>query len=194
MPKSEHSAKAADPGAVQRRFHHAISCVSVENGAPCLYINREKQTPLAYITYLTEQNRYGDFARAGYRLFSLPVFFGFNHLNEHSGLDVFTKGIFDHPQPDFSRFDADIAQILDACPDAYILPRINVSPCRSWELSHQDELCDPSPDGTPGRISFASDVWAAEVKRELGIFIAHIIQNRYAPHIAGYPAHPSLRR
>jgi len=186
MPKLEHAATAAAQDAIQRRFAHAISCVSVENGTPCLYINREKQTPLAYVTYLTEQNRYGDFARAGYRLFSLPVFFGFNHLNENSGLDVFSKGIFDQSRPDFSVFDADIARILDACPDAYILPRINVSPSRDWELSHQDELCDPSPDGTPGRVSFASDVWAAEVKRELGIFIAHVIQSRYAPHIAGY--------
>ena len=186
MPKSEHSANAAAPGAVQRRFNHAISCVSTEHGIPRLYINREKQNPLAYITYLTEQNRYTDFVKAGYRLFSLPVFFGSNRLNESSGLDVFTKGIFDHAQPDFSRFDADIAQILDACPDAYIIPRINVSPSRNWELAHKDELCDSRPDGTPGRVSFASDAWAAEVKRELGIFVAHVIQNRYAPHIAGY--------
>lgn len=169
-----------------RRYETAVSCISVENGIPYLYINREKHAGIAYLTYLTSNNRYADFASAGYRLFSLPVFFGHNHLNENSGLEVFTKGIFDADEPDFSVFDADVARILDARPDAYILPRLNVSLSRSWELAHPDELCDPHPDGTPGRASFASDAWAAEVKRELSLFIAHVSQCRFAPHIAGY--------
>ena len=168
------------------RYKTAISCINVEHGIPCLYINRERQEGLAYLTYLTPNNCYADFAAAGYRLYSLPVFFGFNHLNENSGLDVFSKGIFDADQPDFSGFDAEIARILQACPDAYILPRINVSLSRAWELSHPEELCRPYPDGTPGRASFASDVWAAEVKRELMLFIEHVLQSQYAPHIAGY--------
>jgi len=162
------------------------SHIAIEQGFPLLYINGERQEGLAYITYLTDRNCYDDFTSVGYRLFSVPVFFGFNHLNENSGLDVFTKGIFDQSEPDFSVFDTDIVRILDACPDAYIIPRINVSSSRNWELTHQDELCEPKPDGTPGRVSFASDVWAAEVKRQLGVLIAHVMQSRYAPHIAGY--------
>ena len=68
-----------------------ISEILNKNGYPQLCINGEIQDGLAYITYLTEHNCYTDFAKAGYRLFSVPVFFGFNHLNEHSGLDVFNK-------------------------------------------------------------------------------------------------------
>lgn len=157
-----------------------------KNGYPQLCINGEIQDGLAYITYLTENNRYMDFAKAGFRLFSVPVFCGFNHLNEHSGLDVFKKGIFDKDEPDFSLFDEDIKQILDACPDAYIFPRVNVSLSREWELQNPDELCDPYPDGTPSRTSFASDKWAEEVKREIRAFIAHIKESRYASHIVGY--------
>ena len=64
-----------------------------KNGYPQLCINGEIHDGLAYITYLTENNCYIDFAKAGFCLFSVPVFFGFNHLNEYSGLDVFKKGL-----------------------------------------------------------------------------------------------------
>lgn len=157
-----------------------------KNGYPQLCINGEIHDGLAYITYLTENNCYIDFAKAGFCLFSVPVFFGFNHLNEYSGLDVFKKGIFDEDEPDFSLFDADIKQILDACPNAYIFPRVNVSLSREWELQNLDELCAPYPDGTPSRTSFASDKWAEEVKCEIRAFIAHIKKSRYASHIVGY--------
>jgi len=163
-----------------------ISEIINKNGSPQLCINGDIQDGLAYITYLTENNRYVDFAKAGYRLFSVPVFFGFNHLNEHSGLDVFKKGIFDRGEPDFSVLDEDIKQILDACPDAYIFPRVNVSLSREWELQNPDELCDPYPDGTLSRASFASDKWADEVDREICALIAHIHASDYAPHIVGY--------
>jgi beta-galactosidase len=163
-----------------------ISEIVNKNGYPQLCINGEIQDGLAYITYLTENNRYTDFAKAGYRLFSVPVFFGFNHLNELSGLNVFKKGIFDNNEPDYSTFDRDIKQILDACPDAYIFPRVNVSLSRNWELQNPDELCDPYPDGTPSRASFASDKWAEEVKREIRAFINHVQSSDYESHIVGY--------
>ena len=163
-----------------------ISEIIQKNGHPQLCINGEIQDGLAYITYLTENARYTDFAQAGYRLFSVPVFFGFNHLNEYSGLDVFKKGLFDSSEPDFSTFDRDIRQILDARPDAYIFPRVNVSLSRDWELRNPDELCDRYSDGTQGRASFASDKWAEEVKRELRSFITHINESDYRSHVVGY--------
>ena len=163
-----------------------ISKIINANGYPQLRINGETQNGLAYVTYLTENNRYMDFAKAGFRLFSVPVFFGSNHLNEYSGLNVFTKGIFDEDEPDFSVFDKSIKQILDACPNAYVFPRVNVSLSRGWELENPDELCNPYPDGTLSRVSFASDKWAEEVKREIGIFIAHVKASDYASHIVGY--------
>lgn len=163
-----------------------ISEIVRKNGYPQLCIYGEVQDGLAYITYLTENNRYADFAQAGYRLFSVPVFFGFNRLNEFSGLDVFKRGIFDKIEPDFSLFDEDMKRILDACPRAYVFPRVNVSLSRTWELQNPDELCDPYPDGTAGRASFASDAWAAEVKRELCAFIAHVEASEYRSHVVGY--------
>ena len=169
-----------------RRGMKRISRIINENGYPQLCVKGEVQDGLAYITYLTENNRYKDFAKAGYRLFSLPVFFGSNHLNEISGLDVFKKGIFDGDEPDFTVFDGDIAEILDACPNAYILPRVNISLAREWELQNPDELCEPYPSGEPSRASLASDKWLEEVKREVRVFISHINGSKYADRIVGY--------
>ncbi len=167
-------------------LNKTASCVSEDNRVLRLFINGKAQDGLAYITYLTENNRYGDFAKAGYRLFSFPVFFGYNHLNENSGLYVFTKGIFDGDIPDFSVFDADVAKILKACPDAFLLPRVNVSPSENWEKAHPDELCNSTSGKKSGRFSFASDIWTEEVKKELALFIEHVENSEYASHIAGY--------
>ena len=57
------------------------SRIQTEKGISKLLINEEKQYELAYMTYLTDRNRYEDFVREGYELCSFPVFFGTNHLN-----------------------------------------------------------------------------------------------------------------
>jgi len=157
-----------------------------KNGAPRLYINGKRADSLAYITYITDNNRYGDFTAAGYGLFSFPVFFGYNNLSEASGLPVFTKGIFDNEEPDFSIFDKDVERILKECPDAFIFPRVNVSLSHKWESAHPEELCEKRQADRPARASFASDLWAEEVKRELGIFIEHVEKSNFSKHIIGY--------
>lgn len=162
------------------------SKIITENDTQKLVINGKVQEGIAYITYLTKNNCYQDFAEAGYKLFSVPVFFGNNYLNEHSKLPVFTKGIFDEETPDFNIFDEDINKILKACPEAYILPRVNVSPSRKWEESHLTELLYKGNDEQPGRVSFASDMWSEKVKSELSVFMAHVKNKYYAEHIAGY--------
>lgn len=163
------------------------SYVKNENGVPCLFINGKRQSGLAYITYHTHNNRYDDFAKEGYDLFSMPVFFGSNHLNEYAGSEVFSKGIFDDEISDFSHFDEDVEKIINACPNAYIFPRVNVSASRYWEQEHPDELCPPCNGEDGGcRVSFASDLWAEEVIRQLDLFISHIEQMDYAEHIVGY--------
>ncbi len=166
-----------------------ISYIKTENGAQRLYVHGKPLPGLAYITYLTDKNCYRDFADAGYRLFSFPVFFGHQALNERSQLPVFTQGIFDGETPDFSRFDRDMAQLLDARPDAYIFPRVNVSTPKRWEDAHPDELnytgILSQPESKP-RACFSSDLWAQEVKDMLRIFISHIEKKPYRDHIIGY--------
>ena len=166
------------------------SSVITENGIPTLVVNGEKQTGMAYVTYIREKACYKDFAAAGYRLYSTCVFFGSNYLQEVSKLPVFSKGIFDDEEnPDFSGFDEDVERLLAACPDAMLLPRVNVNASHGWERAHPDELCDENPpprDPDHRRVCIASDVWAETVKRQLETFVQHVNSMPYADHVIGY--------
>jgi len=166
-----------------------VSSIVPKEGQHLLFVNGQQLPALAYITYLTDRNRYRDFADAGYRLFSFPVFFAHQPLNESSGLQVFTKGIFDEEIPDFSQFDEDMDLLLQACPGAYIFPRVNVSVPKRWEQAHPEELNYTGMLRRPGsqrRACFSSDAWAQEVKDELKLFIDHIQSMPWKDHIIGY--------
>lgn len=167
---------------------NVTSFVHTKNGKQYMNINGKDMDGLAYITYLPENGRFGDFAAAGYKLYSVCVFFGTNILNESSSLPFFSAGVFDNEKPDFSNFDRDIRRILDVCPDAYIFPRVNISLSRKWEDEHPEELCDSGVPKNPHRkrVSFSSDIWAEEVKRCLTLFVKHIEESDYAENIVGY--------
>ena len=153
-----------------------------------LLLNGSQRENLAYITYLPDSGCFADFANAGYRLYSACDFFGSNKMNEHSGFDIPGKGIFDGAEPDFSGFDSVMYQILKACPDAYVFPRVNVSAGRQWELEHPEELCYEGTTKFPERkrLCFASELWAQTVETQLSALISHIESSDYGEHIVGY--------
>ena len=161
------------------------SCVKNHRGVPTLYINDAPIPGFAYITYRTYNSRYGEFSALGCQLYSMPVFFGEQTINETTQIPPMAKGIFDGDEPDFSLFDADVHKILDACPTAYIFPRVNMSVPKKWEQSHPDECCDFAY-AEHHRACFSSDAWAQETCRMLGIFIDHVNASPYREHIVGY--------
>ncbi len=61
------------------------SHIITRDNTQILCVNGRELGGVAYMTYLAEHNRFADFARVGYRLYSLPLFFGTNNLNEFSG-------------------------------------------------------------------------------------------------------------
>ena len=162
--------------------------VQIRHGIPTLSVNGRQADRVAYMTYLTENNRYEDFAQAGYRVYSLPLFFGTNNLNEFSGSRSFTRGIYDTEIPCYTEFDRNIKRILSVCPDAMILPRVNVNLSETWEAAHPEELCDISKNADPShrRACLASDAWVEEVKQLLSQLVAHIESSPYVNSIIGY--------
>ena len=159
--------------------------IKLYKGTLRIFVDGEILPPDAYITYFTENNRYSDFADAGYKLFSLPVFFSSKTLNENSQAPCFGSPIFDGDEPDWNALDTDFRKILDACPDALIFPRINISLNEKWERENPDELCDE------GRVElhrpcFSSDKWAAETMRLYSLAIEHIEGSDYADRVIGY--------
>ena len=155
-------------------------------GLPALFINGEHVPGAAYITYITHKNCYRDFAKAGYRLFSMPVFFATRGINAFSGIPAFAEGIFENREPDFAILDREVRRILDVCPDAMIFPRVNMSLPQWWDEENPEELSDFSVNNGPRRTCFASDKWAEETKRMLKLTIAHISAADYVDHICGY--------
>ena len=154
-------------------------------GVPTLFVNGSPVPQMAYITYFTDKNRYADFAADGMRLFSVPLFFAAQPINENGQTPVFYEGIFENGD-NFAAADREINRLLDAVPDAMIFPRVNVNLPRHWELDHPDELCDSAFHEPRRRVCFSSDIWADETERLLRRFIAHMSAQPYADHIIGY--------
>ncbi len=154
-------------------------------GVPTLYINGEPHAAVAYMTYLEKFNEYDDFAAAGYKFFSVPVLFSGRWISITDGLTPFKKGIFDvKGSPDYTLFDQAIEKILDACPDAYIIPRVNISMPEWWEKENPDEL--NIKDGVPCRESFYSQKWRQDASELLRQFTQYTNSSKYASHIVGY--------
>lgn len=163
------------------------SSIEVENGIPVLKINGEKVPANAYITYFVEKACYSDFAKSGYTLYSVPIYFATRGIQEMNIIPPFSDGIFENEEPDFSIADRAFEQILEACPDAYIFPRVNITLPLRWEEANPDELCDTGhADPNKKRPCFSSDKWAEDTKMYLGMFIDHIEQAHYRDHIFGY--------
>ncbi|MBQ8407521.1 MAG: hypothetical protein IJY39_01515 [Clostridia bacterium] len=150
-----------------------------------LFVNGEILPPDAYITYFTDKNRYGDFADVGYKLYSLPLFFSSKTLNENSQAPCFGHPIFDGDEPDWDALDTDFHKVLEACPDALIFPRVNVSLSEKWERENPDELCDEGMVELH-RPCFSSDKWAEETMRLYSLAIEHIEGSDYADRVIGY--------
>lgn len=154
-------------------------------GVPTLFIDNKPVPGFAYITYRTYNACYDDFADMGCRLYSMPVFFGTQTINEITQIPPMAPGIFDTDDPDYSLFDADVEKILTACPDAWIFPRVNLSLPKHWEDKHPEECCDFGYTERR-RACFSSDAWAEETRRLLGLFIDHVEASPYREHIVGY--------
>lgn len=167
------------------KFGGIHSEIKDHGGVPTLFINGEPHAAVAYMTYLEKFNEYDDFAAAGYQFFSVPVLFSGRWISITDGLTPFKKGIFDiKGAPDFSLFDEAVEKILEACPDAYIIPRVNISMPLWWEKENPDEL--NIKDGKPCRESFYSDKWLNDASDLLRDFTRYANSCKYSSHIVGY--------
>lgn len=162
--------------------------IEMKNGSPIFCVNGERIAENAYISYFGEKARYDDFSEAGYKLYSVPLYFATRSITEINDIPPFDDGIFeDRNAPDYSIIDRAFMRVLEYCPDAYIFPRVNMALPMWWEQENPDELCDYGNLGQHRRRHcFSSDKWAEETKRLLGLFIDHIESAPYRDRICGY--------
>ena len=155
-------------------------------GAMRLFIDSKPIAPDAYITYITNNARYEDFTEAGYKLYSLPIFFSKKTINENGQYPCFSHyALFEEDEPAWEQMDEDFRKIVRACPDAMIFPRVNVSLTEAWEIANPDELNDKG-FVAQRRPCFSSEKWIEEVKRLYGLFLDHVESSDYARNVVGY--------
>lgn len=161
------------------------SSVCLKNGNPVLKIGNEELPAIAYMTYFDERNDYKAFAEKDFRIYSVSVSLSYQPINTLSGFMPYAGGVFDKKgEADFSHTDAAMKRVLDACPEAYIFPRIYVTMPKWWVNEHPDECVDV-PNGQR-RESLYSDVFRKDASQMLETLIKHFLECDYADHIFGY--------
>ena len=161
------------------------SKIELINGNPVLCIGDEKLPACAYITYFDERNNYEDFTSEGFRLYSISISLASQPLNTLSGFIPYIGGVFDKKgEADFSSVDESVEMVLNACPNAYIFPRIHVCMPEWWiEENPTETLLVPHGNYRESLCSEKFREAAAEMLTEL---IEHFKKAPYSDNIIGY--------
>ena len=161
------------------------SKIEVKNGKPCLFIDGNLTTAMAYTTYFPERNRYRDFIDAGYRIFFINISFTTLPINSKTLFSPFRFGVFEDPEnPNYSEFEEYIRDVLKACPDAVIFPRIYISMPKWWIDAHPDDVY-PTEKGALREVMF-SEAFRRDGSKMLSHIIRHIKSSDYAHRIGGW--------
>ncbi len=161
------------------------SKIITRNGNPILLIDNKEFSPCAYITYFDERNDYELFAKKGFKVYTVTISLAAQPINTLSGFTPFYSGIFDTKgQLDFTEADETINKILEACPDAYIFPRINVTMPKWWVEENPAEIVDV-PNGGKREI-LSSEKFREDACEMLKMVIERYNSSPYADNIFGY--------
>ena len=164
--------------------------IKKHNGRPAIFIDGVPYPPMM-ATIRTRVDRVGiDFdegyfrslGRAGIKIYFLIC----------DTLDLYPEA--------FEMFDKEARLLLDAVPDAYIIPRIGMHPTNEWIRNNPDE-CVKYSDGEsppvhlfsesyetdlPAHYSLASEKWREERSEALKATILKIKEQPYSDRIIGY--------
>ncbi len=155
-------------------------------GVPTLFVNGEPVYANAYVSYLDDRARYEDFAAAGIRIYSVPVYLAGRGINTDSNIGPFRTGLWDcEKELNFSPLEDDLRQVLAANPEALIFPRIDLDMPEWWDEKCPNEL-NQLANGVKLRQSFVSERWREDAGVALTKIICYLEQSEYRRHIIGY--------
>lgn len=156
------------------------------NGKPILDTEKGELPFLAYLTYFTENARYGDFSARGYHLYSVCCYFTSLPINPFTGFTPARRGIFDEKgRPDFSEFDAEVAALLAQDPQALFFPRIYISMPAWWVQENPSEII-PTEADPDGRELLYSERFRQDGADMLRRLLKHMRESAYADALIGY--------
>lgn len=171
-----------------------VTAVETWRGLPAFTINGEPHMSTSFETYVPNVRHFKQMAEAGATVFGFPTNCG-EEPYWHS------TPVWVGPEVwDFSELDESVGKILEADPQAYIMPRINVSEPEWWRDANPNELM-VFDDGTvdyrePYRLwpacksrtiaSICSQKWRDDMAMSLRRLIEHIQQAPYADRVFAY--------
>lgn len=142
--------------------------------------------PSSYMTYVPKEENYASFAKAGYRLFSYPVYVTDRGINSQTGIRAFMPSIsVGEDQYDFSCPDAILDQILKNNPGTYAFPRVYLVTPTFWDKENPQELSRDYA-GETVEISYASEKGREVLWQALRAYVDHVEASPYADRIIGY--------
>lgn len=171
-----------------------VTTVEDWQGLPTFLMDGEPHMPTSFETYVPNVRHFRQMSEAGADVFGFPANCG-EEPYWHSTPVWVGPGVWD-----FSEFDENVGKILEANPDAYIMPRINVSEPEWWREKNPSELM-VYHDGTvdfrrPYRLwpakesrtiaSMSSRKWRKDMADSLRRLIAHIQNSDYADRVFAY--------
>lgn len=161
------------------------SRVVYQNGIPALDIEGRTVPTLAYMTYFEERNDYAAVAGEGVELFTVSLSIGNQALNTTTGCIPQTGGIFSEKgKPNFEIADRSIRQIVEACPNACIFPRVFLCMPQWWIDENPTEVTDVAYGKR--REALYSRKYREDAARMLTELIEHFRQSPFADNIVGY--------
>lgn len=154
-----------------------VTKVEMYKGVPTLLINDIPYPPYLYFFCVPLEKYIKHFHDAGVRIYT----WGWGSIIPHS-MDIGWYGPGKH---DYEHFDREVEQIVKADPEAYLLPRLAVTPPSWWYDLHPDEMC-VFDNGIKEGVSMASKIWREEASEALAKFISHVRSSPYKDHFIGY--------
>jgi hypothetical protein len=161
-----------------------VARVQNHKGVPTLFIDGVPHPAYVYFFPVPVKEHIADFAEAGVHIYT----WGWSDIIAHS-MDMGWAGPDTY---DYARLDQEVNAILDADPDAYLIPRIAVSAPEWWLEAHPDDriLFDNGSDWSVSsrgfETSLASQVWLKEASAAFEHFVRHVQSMPYGGRFIGY--------
>lgn len=160
--------------------------VKEKDGSLWFDIDGKLYPPYAYMTYCPTQKYIEDFRKAGYKIFSFPVYMCDWGINIETGLKAFWPHIIrEDGSYDFSCVDEFLEMFVPGGEGGYVFPRVYLQTPSYWEFNNPDELCMDF-GGERIRCSFASQKVREVLWDAFKALIDHIEASKWANCVIGY--------